>query len=222
MKAFRVCTAEEVEQRDKRLAEYKNRERVANAHRLSAIPDMFRKAALGDLFHVPADSVEQYAAACTSLKTALTLPGIYAVCGEIGDGKTYMACGLINAFCDQGRGARYIKAMDYVKKYRATWKNDSHTAESDFENDHVRVSLLVLDEWQVRNETANENVILFGLIDKRYDAGKTTVLVSNHRTKQDFEQSIDSRIADRICDGGGIIICNWPSLRGRIQRGNAA
>jgi DNA replication protein DnaC len=77
----------------------------------------------------------------------------------------------------------------------------------------------VLDEWQVRVGSENENLILMRLIDRRYDEKKTTVLISNHLTKSEFIATIDARIADRMHDGGGFILCDWASLRGRIPLG---
>ncbi|MDB5294958.1 MAG: hypothetical protein JWO31_941, partial [Phycisphaerales bacterium] len=46
----------------------------------------------------------------------------------------------------------------------------------------------------------------------------TTVVISNHATEAEFWGSLDARVRDRIRDGGGVILCDWPSLRGRVKR----
>jgi DNA replication protein DnaC len=213
---IRIISDEEA----KRMQELQDRreraERVAECHRLKSVPDRYVAASFDDVSRIPADTIDKYLRVKKQLSVCLTKPGLYALCGEIGDGKTHLACALINAFCDQGRSARYLKTMDYVDRYRATWKMEGASAQEQFESKHVKLTLLVLDEWQVRRGTEDENFILLRLLDKRYDAGKTTVLVSNHKNSEEFDQSIDARIQDRICDGGGAILCDWPSLRGRL------
>jgi chromosomal replication initiation ATPase DnaA len=196
-------------------------ERIDKCRKGSRVPERYIRARLdsrlpdGQL--IPAAEAAMYSAACAKLSRAMTRPGIYALCGSLGAGKTHMACGLVNEFCGLGRSARYTKAADYIRDYRSTWKMGAG-AEDAYEKDYVRLSLLVLDEWQVRGDTDNENLILLRLIDKRYEADKTTLVIGNHGTQDEFERSIDARVADRICDGGGFILCDWPSLRGRIQR----
>lgn len=215
---MKIVTAQEDAGYQEWLEARKRAERVAECHRLSNIPEYFRQARFGDTSKIPADVLEPYTIATGRLAVAQRNPGIYALCGEVGDGKTHMACGLVNWFCEAGRSAKYMKCRDYISGLRSTWKMDIAGAENAYEARHVRFSLLVLDEWQVRGETENENTILLGLIDKRYDAGGTTLLISNHANKQDFQETIDVRIVDRMHDGGGIIMCEWPSLRGRIAR----
>jgi DNA replication protein DnaC len=192
-------------------------ERIDKCRKGARVPERYVKARLDHQSTIPMDVENAYAAACAKLSRAMTRPGIYALCGSLGAGKTHMACGLVNEFCGLGRSARYTKAADYIRDYRSTWKMGAG-AEDAYEKDYVRLSLLVLDEWQVRGDTDNENLILLRLIDKRYEADKTTLVIGNHGTQDEFERSIDARVADRICDGGGFILCDWPSLRGRIQR----
>lgn len=183
----------------------------------SGIPQHFRSARLDDdLSCIPSDVRDQYAREFERVKVAMRKPGIYALCGEIGNGKTWMFSALASAFCADARSAHYLKTFDYIERYRATWKEGGDAGER-FVARHVRFALLGLDEWQVRRDSPDENLILLRLLDKRYDAEKTTFLIGNQRTKQEFERTIDARIADRICEGGGIILCNWPSLRGRIR-----
>lgn len=212
-----VDETERIRRRDAQIEAAERGERVAACFAGARVPERYRAARIDDLARVPADARERYAAATASLRSAIDVRGIYAMCGEIGAGKTHLACALINAFCLKGRSARYLKAADYIRDYRSTWRMPAAGAEDRYEREHLRLALLVLDEWQVRRDSADENLILLRLLDKRYDSGGTTVLIGNHGTQAEFEESIDARVADRICDGGGVILCDWPSLRGRIQ-----
>lgn len=217
-----TSTQKEREAYDRRREEYERAERVDACLRAAKVPERYRRAALNDRNGVPADCAEAYGRAADMLAVALTRPGIYVMCGEPGPGKTHLTYALVNAFCRAGRSAKLVKADDYITDYRSAWKSTAAGAERAFERDHVRPSLLVIDEWQRRRDTNDENLTLLRLIDKRYEECKTTVIVSNHATREEFEQSIDARLADRICDGGGIIVCDWPSVRGRIGRDPAA
>jgi DNA replication protein DnaC len=214
----RVADEEWARRSAQRQAEAERAERVAASVAGAKVPDLYRTARLLDWARVPEDSIEAYETASGKLAAAFTTPGIYALCGEIGAGKTYMACALINAFCRAGRSARYVKAAQYVEDLRSTWKSSEAGAESRYARQFGAYKLLVIDEWQVRRGTADEDMHLLRLIDRRYEAAGTTVIVSNHLSKEEFASTIDARVADRICDGGGIILCNWPSLRGRIAK----
>lgn len=211
-----VSDEERIRRRDERLAAAERAECVRVCFAGARVPALYRDAGLDELARVPADVVDRYTAALKALEQARTTSGIYAVIGEIGAGKTHMACGLVNAFCNDGRSARYVKAADYIRDYRSTWRSNSPGAEDRFEREHVGLAVLVIDEWQVRRDTSDENLILLRLLDKRYEARGTTVLIGNHASQAEFEQSIDARVADRICDGGGVILCDWPSIRGRL------
>lgn len=215
---IKAATKQQIDLHNQKMEEYQRASRVSECRRLSNIPERYRNASLSDIDKVPADCIEQYQAAVKRLRVAQEQPGIFAMIGEIGDGKTHLACGLVNAFCIAGRSAKRIKCADYIEGYRSQWKSNQPGAESAFESTHVRFALLVLDEWQVRGETASENTLLLRLIDKRYEACKTTLIIGNYATQGEFEKSIDGRIADRLCDGGGMIICDWPSLRGRLNQ----
>ncbi|HEV7298697.1 MAG TPA: ATP-binding protein [Tepidisphaeraceae bacterium] len=213
---FRTVDAETVAAQQRRADELARAEAVGACHRRKSVPDKFRTARVEDFSRIPADALERYASAARRLANALANPGLYVLCGEIGDGKTHMTCGLINAFCDAGRSAKYVKTKDFIDQLRRTWRSDDTQATARFEREHVRFALLVIDEWQARNNTENEEMELFRLLDKRYDAGGATVIISNHADADEVYAALDARVADRMCDGGGVIVCDWPSLRGRL------
>jgi len=50
-------------------------------------------------------------------------------------------------------------------------------------------------------------------IDKRYGSMRATLLIGNIR-ENELVAALGPSIIDRSRDGGGIIFCDWPSLRG--------
>lgn len=198
-----------------RRAEMAERVRICLAR--ANVPERFR-ASEADPWapRVPEDCRDEYLRAERALSIAASRPGIYALIGQIGAGKSHMACALVNRFCREGRTARYLDAAEYIQGIRATWRSSESGAEGRFLAEHIRFALLVLDEMTIRRDTPDENLILMRLIKRRDDEKRTTVLIGNYASKREFDESIDARIADRIFQGGGVIFCGWPSLRGRI------
>jgi len=196
-------------------------EAAAECFRRANVPPKYRHASLNDLSAIPEEIegqpvLKKYTAAVAQLRRAIDHPGIYVLGGDIGPGKTHLACGLINAYCAAGRSARFISAPDYVDNVQGTYRSPVLRATEQYQTEHLRVSLLVLDEWTINKNTPDANRILLRLLIKRYEASAATVLIGNYGTIGDFEADIDARVASRICDGGGFILCDWPDLRGRL------
>ncbi len=180
------------------------------------LPKKFSGIELGDVSRVPVDAAGDYDSACHRLLDVLHRPGIVALIGGRGPGKTTIGCGLIRECCRRLKSARYIDAVDYFIAVRETFGANAKATQSQVEAAHVRPFLLVIDELHERGDTPWEDRMLTRLINKRYAAELATVLISN-QDKKAFAAHVGESVVDRIRDGGGLIICNWKSLRGRTQ-----
>lgn len=217
---FRVRTEQEIAAAEARAEEQRRLAKIADARQGRRLPRGYAKASLSAISSLPMDSIDAYSGAVDAMNRIfgrhMDKPMIVALIGEIGAGKTYLACALINAMTAIGRLAMYTTAFDYILAVRKTF-NGGESDQSDVENAHIKPELLVLDEMQVRGETTHEELLLLRLIDKRYQYNRATLLLSNHATKEEFRERIDARIWDRMKDGGGVRVVDWPSLRGRIN-----
>jgi DNA replication protein DnaC len=185
--------------------------------RMCRVPERYRLTQPWTAAAMPAD-VREVASAKYARLTDMAQPGlIVGLIGKRGTGKTHMACSLVQEFCRSGRRGLYMDVMDYLLALKATYGGGPGD-EFRVELDHIRPELLVLDEMQERGETAWEDRMLTRLINKRYAAENITVLISN-QTKETFEERVGHSIANRISDDGGLIICDWQCVRGRIDRG---
>src|SRR5206468_2068917 len=108
--------------------------------------------------------------------------------------------------------------MDYFLELKATYDDAAKTTQERVEQNWLRPELLVLDEAHERGDTPWEDRMLTRLVNLRYEAMVSTILISNH-DEETFAKRVGTSIADRIADGGGLILCGWASLRGRIQSG---
>lgn len=206
-------TAEEAQEREAR------RRAVDVAYLLkgACIPERYAEASLDDVSRVPLENRAAWLAAATQLHDAVRGGSVVGLCGVRGPGKTHMACALVRDCCCRLIRARYTTAMDIflaIKSQYSRQGGDEAIAERQF----IEPALLVIDEIQVRGETPWEDVRLTHLIDTRYAKKRTTVLITN-LTRQKLRESVGDSIASRFFDGGGVIECAWPSLRGRLLEG---
>lgn len=136
-----------------------------------------------------------------------------ALIGGRGTGKTQMAVEVMRHFAYQGHQVAYYRAMEVFLHIKATYSagTDERRALAALSTP----SLLVIDEVQVRSESVWENNMLTYLLDVRYAAQRATVLICN-LTPDAFAAHMGDSVMDRISETGGIVICDWPSLRSHL------
>jgi DNA replication protein DnaC len=154
--------------------------------------------------------------------------GIIALIGPRGTGKTHMACGVVNTFnCLPGyayaepcgayglhehRWALYRRAFDIFSEIKQTFSRKDGATQRDVIDYLARANLLVIDEIQVRSESAWENDVLTNLVDQRYADGRPTVLISNLNYAP-FLDCVGDSIASRMLEVGAVKEADWPSFR---------
>lgn len=199
--------------RKQRVDRIRHRTWVDERLRERNVPPHYVNASLDDVVAVPPEYRTAYTDVCETLRELMTLPVTIALIGPRGPGKTHMACALVNAFAKAARRAKYLTASDYIGTIRSSWGGGAGADEKVMQA-HVALELLVLDEFHERRETADEDLMLTRIVDKRYAANRATVLISN-QDRPTFVKRVGTSIADRLNEGG-IIECTWPSLRGNL------
>lgn len=199
-----------------RVVEAELRNKQARCWKDANVPEKYRRADFGMIGSLPPDVSEPYAKTISSLQHLLEQPAMLAMIGGRGAGKTWMACALVREFCKAGRSAMYLEAMDYFLELQETFDNGCKINSASVERKHIAPELIVLDAMEERADTAWNDRMLVRLINKRYAANKSTLMISNQDATT-FKKHIGESIEDRIRDGGGIIKCDWKSLRGRIN-----
>jgi len=146
--------------------------------------------------------------------------GLIALIGNRGNGKTQMSADLIYRACDTwhppGRigdlVGLYLKAMDFFLQVRATF-HEGDSNEQTVMRDMVQPKFLVLDNADRRGGSEWEDRLLTHVIDRRYDHRDATLLIAN-LDEAAFTEQVGPDIVDRIRDGGGLIVADWPGFRG--------
>ena len=207
-------------EREASLSAMRAAERTVQAQRwwqMSDVPPRFWHADL----RLPGIVNPRHAAVRSSLLATLNRPGLLALVGTTGTGKTWLSCGLVREFCRAGRGARYANTQDLLKSIRATYQPKAPQSERDVVRPLQRMPLLVLDEFHVRADTEWERTQLMGIIDARYAGMLTTIIVSNLQA-QPLLESMGRAFEGRLRESGAIHECVWPSFRDDGQDRGAA
>lgn len=218
-----VCTAEEEEQR-KVDAEEKEREqkriRWERALGTAGIPERFRDR-----------SLKTYIAESDEQKRALAFADSYAndfdqvlktgrgaiFCGLPGTGKTHLAVGIgLRIMNRDGRSVLFTTVMRAIRRVKDTWRRDSSETETEAIAALAFPDLLILDEVGVQFGSEAEKLILFDVLNERYERRKPTILLSNLKIDE-VKAYLGERVFDRMReDGGEFIPFAWESYRGRV------
>lgn len=137
--------------------------------------------------------------------------------GRPGTGKTHLACGIGQYVMGiLGRSVIFSTVMRAVRRVKETWNRNSTETESEVIEAFVAPDLLILDEVGVQFGSEAERLVLFDIINERYERRKPTILLSN-LSPDDVKACIGERIYDRLREGDGdIVVFDWESARGRL------
>jgi len=154
--------------------------------------------------------------------------GIVVAYGKRGTGKTQMAREIALNACfanphlpkrewtmahdPKFRPSLYYKAMDIFIELKAGFNRPNKPSEGEVIDKLVDAVFLVIDEAHVRGETKYEDDKLTHILDKRYDAMRATMLITNI-PRNEFAKQLSPSILSRIEEIGGGIECNWESYR---------
>ena len=110
------------------------------------------------------------------------------------------------------RPAIYCKAMEIFIDLKNSFQRPAVPSEKAIIEKLASAAFLVIDEAHVRGETKYEDDKLTHIVDKRYDAMRPTMLITNLQRKE-FASQLSPSILSRIEESGGGIECNWESFR---------
>jgi DNA replication protein DnaC len=152
--------------------------------------------------------VEKFRTACRLIEQ----PGaIVVLTGSHGTGKTHMACEVIRKATTRGT-ALYATWADISRRWREAVTGDSES-ERKVIAEFDTPALLVIDEIEVAKDGEFGDRNMRELLDRRYRNMRATLLLSN-LSREALQAKLDPSILDRMAEAGGIVVCDWPSMRG--------
>jgi DNA replication protein DnaC len=118
------------------------------------------------------------------------------IVGPTGAGKTYLACALGRAACDQDLVTRYFRLPRFFQEMKAAQLEGTYPK---LIRSLSKTSLLILDDWLRDPPSLFETQFLLDILDDRYNR-MATLLVSQFPVADWHERIPDPTLADAILD----------------------
>ena len=134
--------------------------------------------------------------------------------GSPGTGKTHLGCAIANAVIEMGTSsALFVTVTDALRSIKRAYSKDAGTSETEAVNTLVEPSLLILDEVGADVGTEHAKMLLFDVLNKRYENLRCTIILTNLDTAA-LAEYLGERIMDRLREGGGKLVSfAWGSHR---------
>lgn len=142
--------------------------------------------------------------------------GLFLI-GPPGTGKTHLGCAMTSAIVRKHLCSGMVtSASNAVRSIRETWRRDADRSETAAIEDMAHRGVLVLDEVGAGFDTDAARAQLFEVIDLRY-AWKVPTIVLSNLSMPKLRDALGDRSYDRLREGASVLVCDWPSHRGRSQ-----
>lgn len=153
-----------------------------------------------------------------SFEEKLSTGGGLIFVGAPGTGKTHLAAAIANQVMRSLRTVIFTTALKAIRDVKNTYSRDSQKTEQDVIESYALPDLLILDEIGVQRGTDTEQMILFEIINERYENFRPTILMSN-LTLSEIKAYLGERNIDRMREGGGDLVAfDWDSYRTKVHK----
>lgn len=134
--------------------------------------------------------------------------------GGPGTGKTHLACAIAAELIETYQtNVRFLTVTDALRAIKDTYRKDAELSEREVLDSLLRPTLLILDEIGVQVGSDHEKLLLFEVLNGRYNDLRPTILLSN-LSAADLETYLGQRVMDRYRECGAVIAFDWQSRRG--------
>lgn len=131
--------------------------------------------------------------------------------GTAGTGKTHLALAIIRE-C----GGLYRLSPNIVEELRRAKSFTAKESEAEILANYGNARLLAIDEIGRGVAAAEEQYMLYQIINERYNRRKPTILISN-QTKKDFLNYIGIAAADRLTESAQVVEFTGKSYRAELR-----
>lgn len=183
------------------------------------IPERFASCTLDSYKPVGKDS-ERALRVCQAYASKWTdrlkQGGGLVMCGKPGTGKNHLALAIARYVIENHQSpVIFTTALKIAREFKSTWSKTATRCENDVISHFTTPDLLIIDEVGVQFGSEAEKLIMFEIINTRYERMKPTILISN-QTKEELAAFVSERVIDRMSDGGGCTLSfTWDSYRSK-------
>lgn len=133
--------------------------------------------------------------------------------GDVGTGKTHLSTGIAHQIMREGKAPLFTSVINAIRFVKETYHRDSQMSERQAIKTFIEPDLLILDEVGVQFGSDTEKLILFDIINGRYENMRPTIIISNLSLAK-LSEYLTDRVIDRLREGGGKVqIFDWESYR---------
>jgi DNA replication protein DnaC len=139
--------------------------------------------------------------------------------GTVGTGKGHLCAGILNCIIRAGFTGLFVKMPIMLREIKDTFSNkNTEESHSQIITHMVSCDLLVIDEVGVQFGTDTERMIIYDILDQRYEAMLPVILTTNIMDIKSLETCLGDKIIDRLYEGESKIFrFDWHSYR-KFQR----
>jgi DNA replication protein DnaC len=215
------CLESEDQERVQALAERQKKASMDGLLKRAAIPLRFQGCTL-DNYRVDITNPKQQRALdfareyAESFDEAVRSGRSLIFLGSTGTGKTHLSTAIANDIIRRGYTALFTSVMETVLTVRETYRRDSEKNEREAIKAFTLPDLLILDEVGTQYGTDSERLIIYEILNARYQIRRPVILIGNARIVE-MQRAIGDRALDRIrTNGGKAVVFDWSSYRTRV------
>lgn len=141
--------------------------------------------------------------------------GSLVLTGSPGTGKTHLACAIGNVVMTEHMSAVLFGTVSaMLRAIKQTYRKDSDRTEQEVIDGLTDTGLLILDEVGVQVGSEHEKLLMFEVLNERYQNMRPTILISNLAIGE-LEEFLGHRVMDRYRECGSVLAFDWQSHRGQ-------
>lgn len=132
--------------------------------------------------------------------------------GKVGTGKTQLACELAGSMVTKfGIPIRYTSAAGMIGEVQAAYSEPGKSAETEIAR-FAGYGVLIIDEIDAGKASADAQMILTEIINRRYSSDKPVIAITN-QPFEDLGSFVGDRVDDRLHENAFVCSFDWHSFR---------
>lgn len=124
--------------------------------------------------------------------------GLY-IFGQVGSGKTHLACSIANDLIKGGTEVLFVVVSDYLEEIKYSWDQSSDYSEREILDRAREVSVLVMDDLGAHSYSDWTKSKIYAILNHRINNNLPTVITSNLEYLE-VGNYLDHRISSRITE----------------------
>lgn len=124
--------------------------------------------------------------------------GLY-IFGQVGSGKTHLACGIANELIKGGVEVLFVVVPDYLDEIKHSWDRGSDYNEKEILDSAREVEVLIMDDLGAHSYSEWTKGKIYTILNYRVNNSLPTVITSNleyHETEDYLDYRISSRLIE--------------------------